>query len=126
MLMTKDELEQEIDDLQDEVESRERTLSRAQIKIKRLTEQLKTRVGRVEELEREIRKQTKKHQALLIKFEKLGNLNKDLEDRISHLNEQLEKSEKQNATLRQIVEMSRASSAEPNYDALRQPHKTGA
>jgi hypothetical protein len=39
--MTKDELEQEIDDLQDEVESRERTLSRAKVKIKKLTEQLK-------------------------------------------------------------------------------------
>jgi len=112
VLMTKDELEQE-------AKRRERALSRAQSKIKRVSEQLTERNGRVEELETEIRKLNKGIKSLNIKFENLTGLNKIFENRISNLINQLEEAEKQNSKLRAIEEMRRASSAEPSYDALK-------
>src|ERR1700722_4617456 len=121
MLMTIAQ-EQEIEELEEENERLERAHSRDKAKMKRLNCQLEISTNRLKESEAEVRKLTREYNALQNNFEKLVAHNKTLEDRASDKDEQLKLFEKQNANLRYIVEMSRASSQEPRYDALRQPY----
>jgi hypothetical protein len=114
--------EKEIDRLEEDNERLERVHSRDKAKIKRLTGQLEIRDSRLGESETEVRKRTREYKTLYKRFEKLGERNKTLEERASDKDEQLERSEKQNAKLRHIVEVCRASSPEPRYDALRQAY----
>lgn len=124
--MTKEDLELEIDDLTKKLNRRDRTLSNVRIKLKDTLIQLEIRQDRVNELERLTRSLDIKSKSLRKRYEEMRNSSKKLGYEVLDLKSKLEKKEEQAAKLRHIVELHRASSAEPNYDVLRQPRGFGA